>query len=346
MSDWTFFRRLMIVVAVFVLGMLIWHLSVALLLLFAAVLFALMLDGAAGFIERHSGMGRPYALTLVIVMMLAGFGALLYQFGGLIGEQVNDLAQRLPGAIDNVEQRLQLGDVSGKLMEQVQSNSGNLLIQITSAAGFMLNLIGNLLLVVVAAVFIAAQPALYRRGALMLVPREQRELAVETLDTSGAALKQWLLAQLAAMTLVGAMTGIGFWLVGVPAPLALGIVSGLAEFVPIVGPILGALPAVLLAISIDWTTTLWALGVVVVVQQVESNLILPLIQQRLANLPPVVTMFAILAFGLLFGPLGLLLATPLAVLTYVLITKLYIRELLEEPATVPGEKQAKSAAAE
>jgi predicted PurR-regulated permease PerM len=222
-------------------------------------------------------------------------------------------------------------------MEQVQSNSGSLVVQITSAAGFMLNLLGNLLLVVVAAIFMAAQPELYRRGALALVPAGQRDLAADTLDSSAAALKQWLLAQLVAMAMVGSLTAVGLWLVGVPTPLALGLISGLAEFVPIVGPILGAIPAVLLAISIDWTTALWAIGVVVVVQQLESNLIMPLIQQRLAALPPVITMFAILAFGLLFGPLGLLLATPLAVLCYVLVTKLYIRELLEEPAKVPGE---------
>ena len=170
----------------------------------------------------------------------------------------------------------------------------------------MLNLIGNLLLVVVAAIFMAAQPDLYRRGVLALVPAGQRDLAADTLDTSGSALKQWLLAQLVAMAMVGSLTAVGLWLVGVPTPLALGLISGLAEFVPIVGPILGAIPAVLLAISIDWTTALWAIGVVVVVQQLEANLIMPLIQQRLAALPPVITMFAILAFGLLFGPLGLL----------------------------------------
>ncbi|WP_170936943.1 MULTISPECIES: AI-2E family transporter [Rhodomicrobium] len=340
MSDWTFFRRVLIVAAIVVLALLIWQLLPALLLLFAAVLFALMLDGGADFVERHTPLSRSFALALVILAIVGLLGGVLFQFGGQIMTQLDDVAQRLPGAIASLQTRLGVGDITGKLMEELRTNTGSILIQITSAAGFLINLVGNLLLVFVAAVFLAAQPDLYHRGVLMLVPNSERDLFADTLDTSASALKQWLLAQLIAMMMVGALTGIGLWLIGLPSPLALGLISALAEFIPIVGPILGAIPAVLLAVSIDWTTAIWTIGVVVVVQQLESNLIMPLIQQKLAALPPVVTMFAILAFGLLFGPVGLVLATPLAVLCYVLVTKLYIRELLDEPAKVPGEDDA------
>jgi predicted PurR-regulated permease PerM len=212
--------------------------------------------------------------------------------------------------------------------------------QQTSAASFILNLLGNVLLVLIAAAFLAANPDLYRRGALKLVPPEQRQIVGDTMMDSGAALKQWLLGQLIAMAIVGTLTGVGLWLVGLPSPVALGLIAALAEFVPILGPILGAIPAILLAMTVDTQTVLWTIGVIVVIQQLESNMITPLIQQRMASLPPVLTIFAVLCFGLLFGPLGLLLATPLAVLTLVLVTRLYIRELLEEPTQVPGEKEA------
>jgi predicted PurR-regulated permease PerM len=345
MSDWVFFRRVLIVAAVLALAALIWQLSQALLLFFGAVLVGILLDGAASFFTRHTPVSRGPALALTIALVVIVLGGVIALFGPHISAQITDLTQRLPGAIDSFEQRFQLGDVSGKLVEQVQSNSGSLLFQITSMAAFILSVAGNTVLVLVAGGFLAAQPELYRRGALKLVPPEQRQIVGETLDDAGAALKQWLLGQFLSMAIVGTLTGLGLWLVGVPAPLALGLVAATAEFIPIIGPIVGAVPALLLAASMTPATVAWTIGVFVVVQQLESNMITPLIQRRMVSLPPVVTVFAILCFGLLFGPLGLLFATPLAVLSYVLTTRLYIRELLEEPAKVPGEKEAKAAAA-
>lgn len=343
MSDWDFFRRVLIVMAVIAFAALIWQLSQAFLLFFGAVLVGVLLSAATSFLTRNMGMSRGVALALITLMLVIVVGGVITLFGATISAQVTDLAQRLPGAIDSFEQRFRLGDLSGKLMEQARSNSGVLLFQITSMAAFVLSVAGNTVLVLVAGGFLAAQPELYRRGALKLVPPEQRGLVGETLDDAGAALNQWLLGQLISMTIVGTLTGLGLWYIGIPAPLALGLVAALAEFVPIVGPIIGAVPAVLLAASIDPATVAWTVGLFAVVQQLESNMITPLIQHRMVSLPPVVTVFAVLCFGLLFGPLGLVLAAPLAVVTYVLVTRLYIRELLEEPAKVPGEKEAKEA---
>jgi len=345
MNDWDFFRRVLIVAAVIALAALMWQLSQAVLLFFGAVLVGLLLDSAAGFFCRHTRMSRGAALFLAVALIILVLGGVIVMFGSQIVAQIADLGQRLPGAIDSLEQRLRLGDLSGKLMEQVQSNSGNLLFQITSMAAFVLNVAANTVLVLVAGGFFATQPLLYRSGALRLVPPEQRQIVGETLDDAGAALKQWLLGQLISMAIVGSLTGFGLWLLGVPAPLALGLVAALAEFVPIIGSILGAGPAVLLAASMDPVTVAWTVGLFIVVQQLESNMITPMIQRRMVSLPPVVTVFAILCFGLLFGPLGLLFATPLAVLCYVLVTRLYIRELLDEPAHVPGEKEAAQAQA-
>ena len=341
MSDWDFFRRVLIVMAVIAFAALIWQLSQAFLLFFGAVLVGVLLSAATSFLTRNMGMSRGVALALITLLLVIVVGGVVILFGSQISAQMMDLAQRLPGAIDSLEQRFQLGDLSGKLVEQARSNSGVLLFQITSMAAFVLSVAGNTVLVLVAGGFLAAQPELYRRGALKLVPPEQRQVVGETLDDGGAALKQWVLGQLISMAIVGTLTGLGLWYIGVPAPLALGLVAALAEFIPIIGPILGAIPAVLLAASIDPATLAWTVGLFAVVQQLESNMITPLVQHRMVSLPPVVTVFAVLCFGLLFGPLGLLFAAPLAVVTYVLVTRLYIRELLEEPVKVPGEKQAK-----
>ncbi len=96
-----------------------------------------------------------------------------------------------------------------------------------------------------------------------------------TIDDAGQALRLWLRAQLMAMILVGTATGVGMWAIGVPSPLALGLIAGLTEFVPIIGPIVGAAPALLLASTQSYDLVLWALGIAIVVQQLENNVIMP-----------------------------------------------------------------------
>lgn len=140
------------------------------------------------------------------------------------------------------------------------------------------------------------------------------------------------------MVAVGALTALGLWLIGLPAPLALGLLAGLLEFVPYVGPILAALPGVLIAASLGPETMLYALLVYVVVQQVESNAIVPLVARQVLSLPPALAIFSVVALGLVFGPLGLVFAAPLTVLLVVAIGKLYVRETLGQPVKVPGEE--------
>jgi predicted PurR-regulated permease PerM len=114
----------------------------------------------------------------------------------------------------------------------------------------------------------------------------------------------------------------------VPSALALGLFAGLAEFVPIVGPIVSAVPALIIALSRSYELALWVLLMFVVLQQIEGNLIQPLIQRRMVSLPPALTLFAVVVFGLLFGAIGVLLATPLTVTGFVLVRQLYIADAL------------------
>jgi predicted PurR-regulated permease PerM len=341
MSDWTFLRRVLIVAGVAGLVFLAWRLSEALLLLFGAVLIGLLFSGAADFVSSHTRLPRPAALTLVILGVVGAVGILLASFGAQLGAQLTDLWQRLPGAVDNLEQRFGLGDISGRIWQEAESNTSGILFQITSWAGMLLNALGDAVLLIVAGAFFAADTSLYRRGTLKLVPAEQRPLIEDTMDYSAAALRQWLVGQLIAVVMVGTMIAAGLWFIGLPSPLALGLIAGLLEFVPVIGPILAAVPATLLALTLSWQEVVWTLGLFLVVQTLESNLINPLIQKRMVALPPVIMLFGILCFGLLFGPLGVLFATPLAVFLFVVVNKLYVREVLHEPTEVPGEKQVR-----
>jgi predicted PurR-regulated permease PerM len=124
--------------------------------------------------------------------------------------------------------------------------------------------------------------------------------------------------------------GLGLWLVGVPAAWAIGLVAGLAEFVPYLGVILAGIPAIILGFGQGSDTGLWTLGVLIAVQQLQGNLVMPLLQNRMVDLPPAVTIFGIIAAGILFGVAGVLLATPLTIVVLVLIRRLYLGEEKEE----------------
>ena len=144
--------------------------------------------------------------------------------------------------------------------------------------------------------------------------------------------------QLIAMAAVGTLTGVGLWLLGVHSALVLGLIAGLMEFVPYLGPILSAVPGILLALALSPDLAIWVALLYFAVQQFEGYVLTPLVQQYAVDLPGVVLLFSLLAFGTLFGTLGIVLAAPLTVVTYVLVKRLYVIEALHTPTPIPGEK--------
>src|SRR5262249_36901805 len=135
----------------------------------------------------------------------------------------------------------------------------------------------------------------------------------------------WLLGVGAAMLAMGGLTAIGAALLGLPAPIALGLLSGVAEFVPIVGAIVSAIPGLLLAATKGPQLPVWTLLFYIAVHPLQGHVLIPLIQRRVVAVPPALTIFSVVGFGVLFGPLGVVFATPLAVVVLVLVQHLYLR---------------------
>jgi len=175
---------------------------------------------------------------------------------------------------------------------------------------------------------------------LSMAPKPSRERLRQVMNASGRALKGWLKAQLFSMVLVGGLVTVGLSVIGVPAPLALGLFTGLAQFVPIIGPIVSAVPALLVAATGGSQMLLLTLALYVGVSQLEANLITPLVQKNVASLPVVLGIFAVVGLGTLFGPLGVLFATPLTLVIYTAVTMLYRQDVLhDEAAVAPGERR-------
>jgi predicted PurR-regulated permease PerM len=159
-------------------------------------------------------------------------------------------------------------------------------------------------------------------------------------QTLGFTLRWWLIGRLMDMTLVGVLSGVGLWLLGIPLALSLGILAGLLNFIPNIGPLLAAVPAVLLALTEGAPQALYVIILYMGIQSLESYLVVPLIQKKLISMPPVLIFIAQLSMALMFGVLGLLLATPMAAVLLVLVKMIYIEDILGEEIDVDGEPEA------
>lgn len=335
-----FVRRVLIVLALASLFYLAWHLRILLLMLFGAVVVATIFRAIADRIGKLTGLSNGIATALSIVLVIGLLVALVMMFGAHVAEQVKTLGQAIPAAWREFETRLGalgLGEQFKRLTASISSPGGSSL----SAFGRTMLSIGtgvaDVLIVLVAGIFLAVQPRFYLTGLVKLVPPGKRSLAFESIMESERALRLWLRGQLIAMVVVGLLTGLGLWALGMRSALALGLLAGILEFVPFAGPILSAVPAVLLALAVSPDLALWVVLLYIAVQQFEGYVLMPLVQQYAVELPGVVLLFSLIAFGSIFGVLGVILAAPLAVVTFVLVKRLYVIETLHTPTPLPGE---------
>ena len=200
--------------------------------------------------------------------------------------------------------------------------------------------VASFLIVFFGGIFLAVQPRLYGIGFLKLIPPARRRIVADAMEDSERALRLWLKGQLWAMILIFLLTWAGLNLIGVPSALVLGLVSGVLEFIPYAGAITSSIPAILVGLAQSPNTALWVIALYVIVHHVEAYVIQPVIQQYAVEIPAVITLFCLLAFGLLFGFIGILLAAPLAVVAFVLVKRLYVIEALDTPTPIPGEDKA------
>lgn len=339
-SEHRFVRRTLIVIGLVALAYIIWELRTVLLMLFGAVVIASIFRAVADVICRWTRAPAGVATGLSILLVLGAVAGLIALFGSHVSDQAQSLRDALPAAWKALEARI--GDYGlsrqfERLLSTISTPGGGSL----STFGRTLMSIGgglaDLLVVIFAGIYLAAQPNFYRAGLIKLIPPARRKLAAEAMRESERALRLWLKGQAIAMLAVGLATGLGLWALGMPSALLLGLVAGLLEFIPFAGPLIAAIPAILLSLAMGPEMVLWVALLYLVVQQLEGTLLTPLVQQYAVDLPGVVLLFSLIAFGILFGTLGVILAAPLAVVTLVLVKRLYVIETLNTPTPIPGE---------
>lgn len=335
-------RRSLIFVGIVALALLLWQIVDALLLLFIGVLIAVFLRGCAKLLSAHSPLNVGWSLGIVSLALVGILVAGGFLIGPQIAEQYAELAETLPQSIDQLKQNLEQTPVGEFLLEEVQSSQGGpggggqVFSRLTGAASRALGIFTDSLLILFAAIFFAIDPGLYKKGLLLLVPESKVGRVGEALDASGHALWKFLMGKLIAMLFVGVFVTLGLMVLGVPMALGLGVLAGILDFVPFVGPIAAAVPGVLLGLTVGPTQALYAALVYFLAQQIEGNLLSPLVQKAEVSLPPVMVLFSVLAAGLLFGILGMIVATPLFVVVMVLVKMLYVEDALGKSVEIPG----------
>jgi predicted PurR-regulated permease PerM len=327
----TFASRVLIVAAVVLLALLAWRLLDLFALVFGSIVAAVALRSMAALLERRANVPHQLSLVLAVLLIAGAIAAIVMAVGQPLGEQIELLRQRLPQAVNQFVVWLGSHRIGVSLLRLWQETRGDGVpwARLASYAGLTLGALGSFGLMLVMAIFLAAEPATYHRGLLSLMPKAMRPRLDDALQAAGNGLRGWLKGQALSMLYVGTTTTIGIALIGAPLALALGLVNGLLAFVPYIGAIFGGLLAVLVAFIDGPRTALYVALMMVTIQQVESHLVQPLVQKWAVSLPPVLGLVAAVVFGVLFGALGVLLATPLMVVTMVLVQRLYVEGVLE-----------------
>lgn len=311
------------------------------LMMFGAVVLAVVIRSLADPVIRLTRLPAGVVVVASVLLILTVIVLALALFGAEITAQTAGVFARIPLGLSRIQKLIQDQPFALPLQEttsQLGAYAGRALNWAQTFAMGVATALTGLLLVIVAGIYLALAPAKAREGLVALVPVQRRERARHILDTIGAALKGWLRAQLIAMLAVGMMSGLGLWIIGVPSPVALGVLTGLLNFVPIVGPIMATVPAVLMGATVGWDQALLTLLLFFGVQQVESMVLVPLVQKNVASLPVIVTIFSVVAFGSLFGPLGVVLSGPLALTIFVLVILIYRQDVLgDRTMKAPGE---------
>jgi predicted PurR-regulated permease PerM len=289
------------------------YLAQPLLLIFAGVVFASMLDGGTRLLGRVLPIGRGWRLLIVTLAVIGFVGWTIVFAGQTIAAQaetlrtvVTEQGNKLLGwgnSLGILQGGVQMDQLSGQLMGSL----GRLGSAVSSALGA----ITSMAMILVIGIFLAIEPRLYERGIAWMLPLRSRGTFYRTISQMGHTMRRLMAGRLLGMLVEGIGTWLLLWVGGVPMAALLGLLTGLLAFIPNIGAIVSGVLIVLAGFSVSTDAGLWAIGVYVVVQIVDGYLIVPYVARKTVDLAPALVLGAQLLFGALFGLLGLALADPI-----------------------------------
>ena len=313
----------------------LWMARVIVLLVFAGILVGLMLIRACEFLERRLRIQRRVALPVALIAIIGGLALTIWSRGAALAEQLQLLQEKLPQTTASAMAQLKQLEwgrwlfAHGSGVEQL-ARSVDLIPRLTGILSSTIGIVGGLAIVFFLGIVIAAEPATYRNGFELLFPRSSRDYVNQVVDEVASSLHSWLFARLVSMVAVGGMAWLGLWLLGVPMPGTLGLLAGLLAFIPNIGPILSAIPPVLLALSSSPRLALYVVLLFWGVHAAEGMIITPIAERKAVQLPPALTLSMQLVLALVAGTMGVALAAPITTVLLVLFRTVYQNKVLRE----------------
>jgi len=343
---------------------LFWISRAILIITFLSALFAIPLSRLATKLERR-GVRRGLTTAGVMLLIVGLVGGTLFLAGPLLKQQFADVRSKIPDALKRIESAIggaipsmssapdqakpwpgaadadkgtaEKQDETGKPAESspIQEQLGGAFSWLFPFFSKSIAAIGGIVLVIVLTIYLATDPGTYLAGFLHLVPKPKRAITRQVAGELADELNQWLITRFIAMVLIGAITTGALMLIGVKGAIALGIFAGLMEFIPFFGPIISAIPAIAIAFAESPTQAMWTVIAFLIIQQIEGNVISPLLLKKKLHLPPALTVGAVAILAAGFGALGLLIAEPLLVTILLLTKRLWVERTIGDHSIEP-----------
>lgn len=320
--------RVVIAITIAAAAALIWYTGQILLVAFAGILLAIVLDYLARKLSEAGHMSHGWAftivvLTLAVLLSLAGWIAV-----PRISDQLNRLIHIVPQGMERFRAYLETTQWGETLLGYMPSMlaSAHLTSQISSLAMKALDGVAGIVIIVIVGIYLGANPSFYERGLLKLIPGQHRDRARDVLNEVAYTLRWWVLGQLVPMTVLGVATTIGLYIMHVQLAFTLGLFTGLLIFIPYIGALIALVVTVLVTMVQGATEVLYVTIFFLAIHCTEGYLLTPLVQRRAVYLPPGLSIVTQVIMGLLLGFLGLALATPFTAAAMVLVQMLYLHE--------------------
>ena len=308
-------------------------------LVFGGITFAVVISAMAHFIQHKTPLSYGPSVAIVLLLLVGLIGGTIWGLAPTVSQQANDLAESLPKSVDQLKTTLQETEWGKKLLDGIPENPGDMLSSGGPGKGVLSELTGifsgtlgglvNVLIVIITGIYLAFNPGNYRKGFVRLFNPSYRDRLLDVLDTCYSTLKNWFISRTITMTVVGIVTGSGLALLGIPFAIVLGIIAGVLNFIPNLGPYLALAPALLVALPQGPEYLLYVFALYMGVQSLEGYVLTPLLDKKFVSLPPALLLFGQVLMGILVGLVGVLFASPLIAVLMIIVEELYVKDRLE-----------------